>query len=76
MKAYNSIDKIEEAITSDKFSHTRAKKWCGVWIVYIYHSTPKNPTGVSLVIGDREEVVVPLLRKYGRTSPLSPTELR
>lgn len=76
METYNDINKIEEAITSDKFSHTRAKKWCGMWLVHVYHYDPKSPTGVMSAIGDREEVVVPLLKKHGRTSPLSPTERR
>lgn len=68
---------IEQAIASDKFSHSRVRSWCGTNIVYIYHYDGTSPTGVHLACGaDDTPETDALLRKYHRTSPLSPTERR
>ncbi|KKN67728.1 hypothetical protein LCGC14_0458760 [marine sediment metagenome] len=40
------LENLEKAIASDKFTHARARKWCGYWIVTIYHKDSKSPTGV------------------------------
>ena len=65
---------LEEAIASPKFTHARARQFCGHWMITIYHRHPTSPTGVMSANGWTEEIVLPLLKKYNRTSPLSPTE--
>ena len=65
---------LEVAIVSPLFSHSRARKWCGVWLVYIYHHDVASPTGIVLAKSGPEDIAVGLLTKHGRTSPLSPTE--
>ena len=71
---------VEEAIASKLFSHARVKTWCRQESIYIYHYRPDSPTGVILadvdsIVYDTPEIEA-LFRKYGRTSPLSPTERR
>lgn len=70
------IARLRDAIRSPLFSHTRARPWCGVTIVSIYHRDPNSPTGVHGVDGDEESIVEPLLREARHAMPLSPTEPR
>lgn len=68
---------LEQALESPRFSHARAKSWCGQWQVLVYHHNPESPSGVTLAASaPDDDVTEALFRKHGRPSPLSPTERR
>jgi hypothetical protein len=68
------LKKIVRSIKSPDFIHARWRSWCGCAVVSIYHKSSKSPSGKELVSGGYAELIEPLLKRYGRTSPLSPTE--
>jgi hypothetical protein len=67
------LKRIIRAIKSPNFTHARFRSWCG-GTVSIYHKEPLSPSGVMLAAGGRPALIDPLLKRYKRTSPLSPTE--
>jgi hypothetical protein len=69
-----TAQEIRDAITSQRFSHTRAGDGCWRDVRWIYHFDEASPSGVKLAIAGDATVVEPMLRELRRTSPLSPTE--
>jgi len=61
-------------IRSPLFTHARTRNWCGAEIATIYHRAGSSPSGVLGQSGGDDSLVAFLLRRYKRTSPLSPTE--
>lgn len=58
--------KVREALLSPKLSHTRARQWCGQWIVSIYHREPSSPSGVLRAEGAQHGAVRYHLRRVTR----------
>ena len=67
-------DKLYALVCDPAYSHSRSRKWCGVWMTYIYHFDAASPSGVRMVGGDMEEKVSMVLVAARRSSALSPTE--
>jgi hypothetical protein len=67
-------EQIQEAIADPRFSHTRRGDGCWRDVVWIYHSNPDSPSGVTLACSGDADVVEPMLRSLRQSSPLSPTE--
>lgn len=59
---------VEEAVKSDRYAYSRLELWKGVWLIHVFHLNPRFLT-TSLATVGREEIVAPLLEKYGRPSP-------
>lgn len=79
LESLKNLLHVDAAIKSDRFAYARARQFMrykGDWLVYIYHLNEKSPTGVILAAGGWDKDVAPILKKYGRTSPISPTEMR
>lgn len=68
------VDNLSALVRDPAYSHSRARKWCGVWIASIYHFDPASPSGVLMVGEDTEEKVSAALIAAGLPSALSPTE--
>lgn len=68
------LKKMIAAIRAPQFSHARCRRWCGQEIASIYHRDPQSPSGVMLASAGDDTIVSHLLRRYKKTSPLSPTE--
>lgn len=71
-----SIERFFQAATSPKFTHARARNWCGHWVVAVYHRDDTSPTGVIFAAGLDEEYADPILDACRRPGALSPTEPR
>lgn len=64
------LAKIEAWLTSPNYAYSRERTYG----TQIYHKDPTSPTGVSLAGGMGNAIADTMLRKYGHTSSLSPTE--
>lgn len=73
---------VRAALLSPKLSHTRARNWCGVTVVYVYHRDDTSPSGVMLAAGCDEPIYNEIAAELrgqvhaGAMAPLSPTEPR
>jgi hypothetical protein len=62
------------AARSPQFSHARSRPWCGAWVTHVYLQDPSSPSGVISAASGDDAVISAILKRCGRTSPLSPTE--
>ncbi|MDD4972513.1 MAG: hypothetical protein PHT07_24035 [Paludibacter sp.] len=64
------LARIEAALTSPNYAYSRERNYGTT----IYHLDLKSPTGVSAACGMPNKIADAMLRKFGHTSSLSPTE--
>jgi len=62
------------AVASPRFSHARARRWGGAWIVHVYHRDPTSPSGVMCAAGASQSLADPIIAEFKRAGALSPTE--
>jgi hypothetical protein len=62
------------AASSQGFAHARSRKWCGHWVTHLYVVDATSPSGLIAAASGDDSVMTEILRRCGRTSPLSPTE--
>lgn len=74
MNRFGEIRAAIRAARSPNFIHARSRSWGGQWIAYFYHRDPTSPSGKIMAAGIDDATGTEILRRAGRTSPLSPTE--
>lgn len=73
--SFSRAKQIIAAATSSAYAYSRTRSRMGYEAAAIYHRDPQSPSGVLLATYGPDALVTEILRRNGKTSPLSPTEM-